>query len=63
MERAWALSYSIESTSHFDREFRKLDRRAQETIKEWIEKNLKGCTNPRAHGEGFGWKLKGNVAL
>ena len=45
------MSYSVETTSRFDKEFRKLDRYTQRMIKAWIEKNLEGCTDPRQHGK------------
>ena len=47
------MSYSIETTERFDREFKKLDRYTQRMIKAWIEKNLVGCENPRSHGKGL----------
>ena len=47
------MSYRIETTAKFDREFKKLDRYTQKMIKAWIEKNLIGCDDPRAHGKGL----------
>ena len=47
------MSYSIETTPKFEREFKKLDRYTQRMIKAWIEKNLVGCENPRQHGKGL----------
>lgn len=47
------MSYSVETTSRFDKEFKKLDRYTQRMIKAWIEKNLIGCENPRVHGKGL----------
>lgn len=47
------MSYDVETTARFDREFRKLDRYTQRMIKSWIDKNLVGCTNPRQHGKGL----------
>ncbi len=47
------MSYSVETTDRFDREFRKLDRYTQHMIKGWIDKNLVGCENPRRHGKGL----------
>ena len=47
------MSYSVETTSRFDKEFKKLDRYTQRMIKAWIEKNLEGCTEPRQHGKGL----------
>ena len=39
--------YVIETTSRFDKEFKKLDRYTQRMIKGWIDKNLVGEENPR----------------
>ena len=47
------MSYSVETTSRFDKEFKKLDRYTQRMIKAWIDKNLEGCTDPRQHGKGL----------
>ena len=47
------MSYRVETTSRFDREFKKLDRYTQRMIKAWIEKNLVGCTDPYRHGKGL----------
>ena len=53
------MSYGVETTTRFDREFKKLDRYTQKMIKAWIEKNLIGCTDPRAHGKALTGNLKG----
>ena len=47
------MSYRVETTSRFDREFKKLDRYTQKMVKAWIDKNLVDCTDPRAHGKGL----------
>ena len=47
------MSYSLETTARFDKEFKKLDRYTQKMVKAWIEKNLVGCSDPRAHGKGL----------
>ena len=47
------MSYSVETTARFDREFQKLDRYTQRFIKGWIEKNLVGSDNPRQHGKAL----------
>lgn len=47
------MSYSVETTASFDKEFKKLDRYTQKMLKAWIEKNLVGCKNPRQHGKGL----------
>ena len=53
------MTYSLETTERFDKEFRKLDRYTQRMIKAWIDKNLIGCTDPRAHGKGLTANLSG----
>lgn len=45
------ISYDIELSDRFKREFRKLDKYTQRMIRSWIEKNLRGCTDPRQHGK------------
>ena len=47
------MTYQVETTARFDREFKKLDRYTQKMIKAWIEKNLVGCEDPRIHGKGL----------
>lgn len=47
------MIYSFETTSGFDKAFKKLDRYTQRMIKSWIDKNLLGCENPRQHGKGL----------
>ena len=47
------MTYSVETTARFDREFKKLDRYTQKMIKAWIDKNLVDCENPRQHGKGL----------
>ena len=47
------MTYRIETTARFDREFRKLDRYTQRMLKAWIEKHLIGCEDPRAFGKGL----------
>ena len=47
------MSYRVETTAKFDREFKKLDRYTQEMIKAWIDKNLIDCDDLRAHGKGL----------
>ena len=41
------MSYGVETTERFDREFKKLDRYTQRMIKAWIEKIL---LNVKTHG-------------
>lgn len=47
------MNYRVETTSRFDKEFKKLDRYTQKMVKAWIQKNLIGCSNPRVHGKGM----------
>ena len=47
------MSYSVETTARFDREFRKLDRYTQRMLKGWIDKNLVNTDNPRRTGKGL----------
>ena len=47
------MSYRVETTPRFDKEFKKLDRYTQKMVKAWIEKNLVNCIDPRTHGKGL----------
>lgn len=47
------MRYQVETTTRFDREFRKLDKYTQRMLKGWIEKNLVGCEDPYSHGKGL----------
>ena len=47
------MTYKVEVTQRFEKEFKKLDKYTQKMIKSWIEKNLIGCSNPRQHGKGL----------
>ncbi len=53
------MTYRVETTSQFDREFSKLDRYTQKMIKAWITKHLIGCTDPRATGKALSSNRKG----
>ena len=50
------MTYNVEITKRFTKEFKKLDKYTQLFIKSWIEKNLIATENPRLHGK----KLVGN---
>ena len=50
---------AVETTSRFDKEFKKLDRYTQLMIKSWITKNLIDCENPRIHGKALVANRKG----
>ena len=47
------MSYRVETTPGFDKEFKKLDRYTQKMVKAWIEKNLVNCIDPRTHGKSL----------
>ncbi len=47
------MSYRVEITPRFEREFRKLDHYTMKMIKAWIEKHLVDCADPRAHGKAL----------
>lgn len=47
------MTYQVETTERFDREFRKLDRYTQRMLKAWITKNLVDTTDPRRHGKAL----------
>ena len=47
------MTYRVETSSRFDRSFRKLDRPDQRKLKSWIDNNLVGCDDPRALGKPF----------
>ena len=53
------MSYSVETTPRFDREFKKLDRFTQRMLKAWIEKHLVGYDDPRASGKPLTPNRKG----
>lgn len=47
------MKYRVETTSRFDKEFKKLDKYTMMMIKSWINKNLLDCEDPRIHGKGL----------
>ena len=47
------MNFSVETTSRFDKDFKKLDHYTKCMIKAWIEKNLVDCIDPRQHGKGL----------
>lgn len=53
------MSYKIETTSDFDKAFKKLDNYTRKQIKKWIEKNLVGTENPREKGKALTGNKKG----
>ena len=47
------MSYTIQTTPRFDKEFIKLGFYTQKIIKAWINKNIQGCEDPRIHGKAL----------
>lgn len=47
------MTYNVEFTPRFEKEFKKLDKYTQKILKSWINKNLVDCSNPRIHGKGL----------
>lgn len=53
MEGTWTMKYRVETTSRFDKEFKKLDKYTMKMIKAWVDKNLVNCNDPRIHGKAL----------
>ena len=53
------MSYRVETTARFRKEFKKLDRYTQRILKSWMEKHLIGCEDPRATGKVLTANLAG----
>ncbi|MCI6585028.1 MAG: type II toxin-antitoxin system RelE/ParE family toxin [Mobiluncus porci] len=53
------MSWSVETTTRFDKEFKKLDKYTQKMIKGWVLKNLENTDNPRLHGKQLTANLSG----
>ena len=47
------MSFSVEYTDRFGKEFKKLDKFTQKMIKAWIQKHIEGCEDPRASGKAL----------
>lgn len=45
------MRYSVEYSTNASRFMKKLDNYTKTVIKNWINKNLEGCTNPFEHGK------------
>lgn len=48
-----AHEYSVEYSATAVKQLSKMDAATRKLIRAWIEKNLVGCTDPRAHGKGL----------
>ncbi|EKU71206.1 type II toxin-antitoxin system RelE/ParE family toxin [Selenomonas sp. F0473] len=53
------MKYRVESAASFDKDFKKLDNYTKRMIQSWIEKNLIGTEDPRAHGRALTANRKG----
>lgn len=45
--------YRVVFTEQAKKQFSKLDHFTQRMILQWIEKNLEGCSDPKAHGKAL----------
>lgn len=52
------MTYELRTDKRFDKAFKKLDRPVQMMLKDWIEKNLVDCDDPRRIGKA----LTGNLS-
>ena len=53
------MKYKINYSTTFSKEFKKLDRFTQKMIKNWIQKHLMDCDNPRYIGKALAGRFKG----
>lgn len=53
------MRYEVILSKKFRKSFQKLDMHIQNIIKNWIDKNLENCENPRAFGKALQGKYKG----
>jgi Cytotoxic translational repressor of toxin-antitoxin stability system len=47
------MNYSLETTSRFDKQLKKLDRFEAITILKWLSKNIDGTSDPRKTGKAL----------
>lgn len=47
------MSYHVLFSKNAFKDLKKLDKNIQKIILNWINKNLEGCADPRAHGKGL----------
>lgn len=47
------MKYEVEYSAAAVKQLSKMDAATRKLIRAWIEKNLVGCTDPRAHGKGL----------
>lgn len=53
------MTYTVETTARFDREFKRLDRYTRWMIRGWIMKHIEGCENPYQWGKALRADRKG----
>ncbi len=53
------MSYTVEYSSNARKFIKKLDKYTKALLKNWINKNLEGCTNPFQHGKPLTADKKG----
>ena len=53
------MSWRIETTRRFDKEFKKLDHYTQMMLKGWLTKNIENAMDPRVHGKALTANLAG----
>ena len=53
------MSYTVEYSSNARKFIKKLDQYTKALLKNWINKNLEGCTNPFQHGKPLTADKKG----
>jgi mRNA interferase RelE/StbE len=51
--------YRIDYTANTRKALRKLDPGIRVMILKWVDKNLEGCSNPRAHGKALTGNFSG----
>ncbi len=47
------MTYQLRTDKKFDRAFKKLDPSVQRMLRDWIEKNLMDCEDPRNYGKAL----------
>ncbi|MDE7164064.1 MAG: type II toxin-antitoxin system RelE/ParE family toxin [Clostridiales bacterium] len=51
--------YNVILSKKADKQLKKLDKHAAETIHAWMVKNLQNCENPKQHGKALSGNLSG----
>lgn len=52
-------NYRVIFSPQAEKQFKKLDKYTQTIMRNWINKNLSGCADPRRHGKALSGNLKG----